>query len=101
VRRRFLGLGFLLRQYFKKEDLSSMLAAARSAFKPFADKMNRSDDAQLMIAVENAATLRRVDALVYLHYLLKVWLAPHVLFTSIMLVLLVLHILQVLYFNVR
>jgi Fe-S-cluster-containing dehydrogenase component/CRP-like cAMP-binding protein len=101
VRRRFLGLGFLLRQYFKKEDLSSMLAAARSAFKPFADKMNRSDDAQLMIAVENAATLRRVDALVYLHYLLKVWLAPHVLFTSIMLVLLVLHILQVVYFNVR
>ena len=54
-----------------------------------------------MQTVENAATLRRVDALVYLHYLLKVWLAPHVLFTSIMLVLMVIHIVQVVYFNVR
>jgi len=101
VRRRFLGLGYLLRQYFRREDLASMLAAARGDFKSMADKMNRVDDARLMEAVENAATLRRVDALVYLHHLLKVWLAPHVLFTSIMLVLLVLHIAQVTYFNVR
>jgi hypothetical protein len=101
VRRRFLGIGYLLRQYFRKEDLASMLASARGDFKTIADGMNRSDDSQLMLAVENAATLRRVDALVYLHYLLKVWLAPHVLFTSIMLVLMVIHIVQVVYFNVR
>ena len=63
--------------------------------------MSRSDDARLMEAVENAATLRRVDALVYLHRLLKLWVAPHVLFTSIMLVLMVIHIVQVVYFNVR
>jgi hypothetical protein len=63
--------------------------------------MSRSDDARLMEAVENAATLRRVDALVYLHRLLKLWLPPHVLFTSIMLVLMAIHIIQVVYFNVR
>ncbi|HTH50932.1 MAG TPA: 4Fe-4S dicluster domain-containing protein, partial [Pyrinomonadaceae bacterium] len=101
VRRRFLGLGYLVRQYLKKEDLATMLASARAEFKPITDKMNRTDDTRLTLAVENAATLRRVDALVYLHYLLKAWLAPHVLFTSIMLVLLVLHIAQVVYFNVR
>ena len=101
MRRRFLGLGYLLRQYFRKEDLATMLASARGDFKSTADGMNRNDDARLMQAVENAATLRRVDALVYLHYLLKVWLAPHVLFTSIMLVLMVIHIVQVVYFNVR
>ena len=54
-----------------------------------------------MAAVENAATLRRVDALCYLHQLLKLWVAPHVLFTSVMLVLMVIHIVQVVYFNVR
>ncbi|HEV7701246.1 MAG TPA: cyclic nucleotide-binding domain-containing protein [Pyrinomonadaceae bacterium] len=100
VRRHFLGLGYLLRQYLKQEDLQTMLASARSEFKSAATS-SRSDDARLMEAVENAATLRRVDALVYLHYLLKVWLAPHVLFTSLMLVLMVIHIIQVVYFNVR
>jgi Fe-S-cluster-containing dehydrogenase component/CRP-like cAMP-binding protein len=100
VRRRFLGLGYLLRQYLKQEDLQTMLASARSEFKSEATS-SRSDDARLMEAVENAATLRRVDALIYLHRLLKVWLAPHVLFTSLMLVLMVIHITQVVYFNVR
>ncbi|MBV9242025.1 MAG: cyclic nucleotide-binding domain-containing protein, partial [Acidobacteria bacterium] len=63
VRRRFLGLGYLLRQYIRKEDLATMLASARGDFKSVADKLNRIDDARLMRAVENAATLRRVDAL--------------------------------------
>ncbi len=101
VRRRFLGLGYLFRQYFKTEDLPSMLADARSEFRDAAVGMSRFDDTRLMEAVENAATLRRVDALCYLHQLLKLWLAPHVLFTSIMLFLMVLHIVQVIYFNVR
>jgi len=101
VRRRFLGLGYLFRQYIRKEDLPSMLAEARSEFRPAAEKFSRLDDTRLMEAVENAATLRRVDALCYLHYLLKLWVAPHVLFTSLMLVLMAVHIAQVIYFNVR
>jgi Fe-S-cluster-containing dehydrogenase component len=101
VRRRFLGLGYLFRQYFRREDLRTMLAEAREEFRGATEGMSRSDDARLMEAVENAATLRRVDALVYLHRLLKLWVPPHVLFTSIMLVLMVLHIIQVVYFNVR
>ncbi|NOT48791.1 MAG: cyclic nucleotide-binding domain-containing protein [Acidobacteria bacterium] len=101
VRRRFLGLRYLFRQYYRKEDLPEMLAEAREEFRSAADGMGRADDARLMEAVENAATLRRVDALCYLHQLLKLWVAPHVLFTSIMLVLMVIHIIQVTYFNVR
>jgi hypothetical protein len=101
VRRRFLGLGYLFRQYLKREDLRTMLAEARQEFRSAADSMSRADDARLMEAVENAATLRRVDALVYLHNILKLWVAPHVLFTSLMLVLMVIHIAQVVYFNVR
>ena len=101
VRRRFLGLGYLFRQYFSKEDLQTMLADARAEFRDAATGMSRNDDSRLMEAVENAATLRRVDALVYLHRLLKLWVAPHVLFTSLMLILMVVHIVQVVYFNVR
>lgn len=100
IRRRFLGLRYLLRQFIKREDLNTMLAAARREFRDESERMSRADHAQLLEAVENAATLRRVDSLVYLHSLLKVWLAPHVLFTSLMLVLMVIHIAQVVYFNV-
>ncbi len=100
VRRRFLGLRYLFRQYYRKEDLSTMLAAAREEFREAAKGMQRVDDARLMSAVENAATLRRVDALCYLHKLLKLWVAPHVLFTSLMLALMAVHIVQVIYFDV-
>ena len=101
VRRRFLGLRYLLRQYYRKDDLRSMLADAREEFRDAAVGMSRKDDTRLMEAVENAATLRRVDALCYLHQLLRLWVAPHVLFTAIMLMLMVIHIIQVVYFNVR
>ena len=101
VRRRFLGPGYLLRQYIKKEDLNVMLADARKRFRSAAEGLPRADEARLMEAVESAATLRRIDALCYLHQLLKLWLAPHVLFTSLMLVLMLVHIVQVVYFNVR
>ncbi|MFN6963465.1 MAG: cyclic nucleotide-binding domain-containing protein [Pyrinomonadaceae bacterium] len=99
--RRFLGIGYLLRQYIKREDLNVMLAEARLEFRPLAEGMSRAGEARLMEAVEAAATLRRVDALCYLHRMLKVWIAPHVLFTALMLVLMVVHIVQAVYFNVR
>lgn len=101
VRRRFLGLSYLFKQYFSRDDLPSMLADARARFRPDAENFSRLDDARLMDAVENAATLRRVDALIYMHKLLKLWLPPHVLFTALMLVLMAVHIVQVVYFNVR
>jgi hypothetical protein len=52
-------------------------------------------------AAATAATLRRVEALIYLHRLLKLWLPPHVASSALMLALLVIHLLQVLYFAAR
>ncbi|MBK9214345.1 MAG: cyclic nucleotide-binding domain-containing protein [Chloracidobacterium sp.] len=101
VRRRFLGLRYLLRQYWRREDLPAMLASAREGFGEVSEGMSRLDGAKLMEAVENAATLRRVDALIYLHQLLKLWLAPHVLFTALMLTFMLIHVVQAVYFNVR
>ncbi len=101
VCRRFLSLSYLFRQYFSREDLNTMLAHAREEFTSATAELNRVNHGRLMEAVESAATLRRIDALCYLHQSLKLWLAPHVLFTAMMLFLLVVHIVQVVYFNVR
>ncbi len=98
---KFLSLSYLLKQYFSREDLSRMLARAREEFKSATGELNRVNHGRLMDAVESAATLRRIDALVYLHQSLKLWLAPHVFFTALMLFLLIAHIVQVVYFNVR
>jgi hypothetical protein len=46
-------------------------------------------------------TLRRIDALIYLHRTLKIWLIPHIVSTSLMLALMLIHVLQVIYFAVR
>jgi hypothetical protein len=102
VRRRFLSLSYLLRQYLRREELTAMLAEAREEFNAEARSLSDTHARQLLIeAVETAATLRRVDSLIYLHKLLKVWLAPHVVSTSLMLVLMVVHIIQVVFFAVR
>lgn len=102
VRGRFLSLLYLLRQYARREELTAMLDEARDEFHPEAERLSGPHARSLLIeAVETAATLRRVDALIYLHKLLKVWLAPHVVSTSLMLALMVVHIIQVVYFAVR
>jgi Fe-S-cluster-containing dehydrogenase component/CRP-like cAMP-binding protein len=100
VRRRFLSLRYLLRQYVRREPLSALLAEAREEFEavPLADTKARR---QLIDAVEATATLRRVDALIYLHQLLKLWLAPHVVTSALMLALLAVHIVQVVFFALR
>ncbi|MBA2706101.1 MAG: cyclic nucleotide-binding domain-containing protein [Blastocatellia bacterium] len=100
VRKRFLSLSYLLRQYLRREPLSALLAEAREEFSgvPLSDSNARL---KLIEAVETSATLRRVDALIYLHQLLKLWLAPHVVSSALMLALLVVHIIQVVFFATR
>jgi len=86
IRKRFFSLGYLLRQYVRREELTRILAKAREEFQVDAEKLNDPKARRsLMEAVEATATLRRVDSLIYLHQLLKLWLAPHVVAASIML----------------
>jgi Fe-S-cluster-containing dehydrogenase component/CRP-like cAMP-binding protein len=102
MRKRFFSLGYLLRQYVRREELTRILAEAREEFQNDAEKLNDPKAREsLMEAVEATVTLRRVDALIYLHQLLKLWLAPHVVAASIMLALMLVHITQVVLFTVR
>ncbi len=102
IRRRFNSFIYLLRQYTRREELSALLAKARLEFKSemlgLDDKTKRN---LLLRAIETTVTLRRVEALIYLHRLLRAWIAPHVISTSLMLALMCVHIVQVVFFNVR
>jgi hypothetical protein len=102
VRRYFSSLSYLLRQYLRREELTAALAKARLQFKAEMATLDTKEKRNLFLkAIERSATLRRVEALIYLHRLLKVWLAPHVISTSVMLALMIVHIVQIIFFKVR
>jgi Fe-S-cluster-containing dehydrogenase component/CRP-like cAMP-binding protein len=101
VRGRVFSFRYLLRQYLKREELSELLAAARETYEAEARELDPESRQLLLEAVEATVTLRRVDSLIYLHQLLKLWLAPHVVATSLMLALMLVHVVQVVLFVVR
>jgi Fe-S-cluster-containing dehydrogenase component/CRP-like cAMP-binding protein len=99
---RFLSRGFILRQLWQRRELKSLLAEARGQFKERTTRMaTDSERALLLEAVETAATLSRVYALIFVHRVLRLWIAPHVITTSLMLSLMVVHIIQVVFFKMR
>ena len=97
----YLSFGYLLRQIFRREHLGTLTAAARKDFEPSAAQLPAEERGPFLDTVSDAATLGRINALVLLHRSLKVWLAPHVLTTSLMLALMIVHIIQVVYFAVK
>ncbi len=102
VVKRFQTFGFLMRQFTKREPLTALLAEAREPFKERVARLATKDERmRLLGAIETMVTIRRLDALIYLHKLLKIWLAPHVIFTSLMLALMIVHVIQVTYFAVK
>jgi hypothetical protein len=102
VRRHFSSLSYLLGQYLRREELTASLAKGRLQFKAEIAALDDPEKRKLFLkAIERSATLRRVESLIYLHRLLKVWLAPHVVSTSVMLALMVVHIVQVVFFKAR
>jgi len=99
---RFLSNGFLWRQISRREELKALLAQARQEFKERTTRLATDEERDLLIAaVETAVTLRRVDALLTLHWLLRFWIPMHILSTALMLALMLVHIAQVVFFNVR
>lgn len=93
------SLRFLFRQYTTKEPIEKLLETIEKDFKPHADKIADTTEKEAFIRlVKAAATVRRVDALIYVHRALKLWLPPHVIFTSLMLALMLVHIIQVAYY---
>jgi Fe-S-cluster-containing dehydrogenase component/CRP-like cAMP-binding protein len=102
ARKRFGSFEYLLRQVSRREELSALLASARDEYRPLFARLGVSGDEMALLAhIEKLATLRRLDALIFLHQLMKVWLPPHIIAASLMLALLAVHVVQVLLFAVR
>lgn len=102
VAKRFRAFSFLARQVIRRESLTALLADARQPFKERLTRLATSEERELLLrAVETAVTIRRLDALIHLHKLLKLWIAPHVISTSLMLALMIVHVIQVVYFAVK
>jgi Fe-S-cluster-containing dehydrogenase component/CRP-like cAMP-binding protein len=101
IQKRLLSLRYLLKQYLHPVELTTSVKEAHKEFAVEVDRLELSASSRSLLdeAVEAVVTLRRVDALIYLHQLLKLWIAPHVVSTSIMLVLMAVHIFQVIYFR--
>lgn len=99
---RFSSKGYLWRQLSRREELKPLLAQAREEFKPRTTRLATPEERELLLsAVETAVTLRRVDALLLLHRSLRSWIPIHVVSTAVMLVLMLVHIVQVIFFNAR
>jgi hypothetical protein len=99
---RFLSYGFLWRQLSRREELKALLAQARQEFKDRTTRTTTEEERDILIsAVEAAVMLRRVDALLVLHWLLRVWIPMHIASTALMLALMVVHVVQVVFFNVN
>ncbi len=99
---RFLSNGFLWRQIWRREELKALLAQARQEFKERTTRTATEEERDLLLAaVEAAVTLRRVDALLALHWLLRFWIPMHIAATAVMLALMLVHVGQVVFFSVK
>jgi Fe-S-cluster-containing dehydrogenase component/CRP-like cAMP-binding protein len=98
---RFLSYGYLWRQIWRRDELKAQLAQARQEFKERTQRHTTDEERELLVsAVETAVTLRRVDALLALHWMLRMWIPLHVGATALMLALMLVHIGQVVFFKV-
>ena len=98
---RFFSRGFLWRQLSRRESLKAVVAQAREEFKERLTRLATEEERDLLIsAVETAVTARRIDALLLLHRSLRVWIPAHVISTGLMLALMLVHIVQVVFFKV-
>lgn len=95
------SLSFLLRQYFICEPLDTIIERTKQQLRKIAVGFSQNESGEILSLIEKAVTMRRADALIYLHKSLKIWLPPHVIFTSLMLALMVIHIIQVIYLSAK
>jgi Fe-S-cluster-containing dehydrogenase component/CRP-like cAMP-binding protein len=99
---RFTSFQYVLGQVVKRERLDDALERAKQHFAVVSNRINNPKERErLEHAIESAATLGRIEALISLHRTLKLWLPFHVITTSLMLALMTVHIIQVIYYASR
>jgi hypothetical protein len=102
ILKRLLSSAYLLRQIISKDSLDGLIKHEQEAAAAMLqqhvgvdDEQAQADCKKAAAAIEAAVTLRRVDALIFLHQSLKAWVRPHIATASLTLALMALHIAQV------
>jgi hypothetical protein len=85
------------RWLWRRDALADMIAAAQKQL----TNEETAAQPQWLRALELAATVRRIDALLILHRALRSWWWPHAMTAGLMLALLLVHLLQVFVFAIR
>jgi Fe-S-cluster-containing dehydrogenase component/CRP-like cAMP-binding protein len=98
---RYMSRGFLFRQMLRPEDLKAVLAKVREEFSRTTRVATEDEREILLDVLQTTVTLRRVDALIWLHRALRFWIPVHVVSTAFMLALMFAHVVQVVFFKVR
>lgn len=81
-----------------QESLSQLLALTAKRSQVIAEQLkDERERGMFNEAMQTAALLPRVNALIFLHRLLKIWIAPHMAFAYLMVALMMVHIFQVFY----
>jgi len=99
--RRFRSTSYLVRQLVSRRRLEEAYSQEIHLLEPQMAQLPNESREVLTTIARDLITLRRVEALIILHRLLKAWVVPHVLTTALMLALLVIHLIQVIYFAAR
>lgn len=102
ILKHLLSSAYLLRQMVSKDSLDKLIDREQKEATAIIKQHVHADSAQAEAdckkaeaAIEAAVTLRRVDALIFLHQSLKAWVRPHIATASLTLALMALHIVQV------
>lgn len=90
----------VIRQFIKQESVDTLVDSANRRFEAVAKDLSPIKERPAFDeAVRAAALLPRLNALIHLHKLLKVWLVPHIASVYVMGALMIVHILQVVYWS--
>jgi len=89
-----------IRQFIKQESVDDLVDSANQQFETVAKDLSSIQERSAFDeAVRAAALLPRINALIHLHKLLKAWLVPHIASVYVMAALMVVHIVQVVYWS--
>lgn len=95
---RFDSFKATMREFVKQESFEELADSAKREFQATADSLDEGEERrEFDQALRAAALLPRVNALIQLHVLLRVWLLPHIVSVYVMLALMGVHIFQVVY----
>lgn len=91
-----LSIQSLLKQFLRNESVDQLKTRLCESY---ADRLPVPERESFEKVIAPAVLLVRIESLIQLQRLLKLWVLPHIIFTSLLISLMLVHIIQVFYFS--